>query len=203
MISFRTVFICLMSLFCLVSCGKSGKNMVVVLLPGPDGKTGQIVVSNEAGSRVISAPGTATMVRSLNEAPSEPFVMSQETIKQDFGNALSVLPEPPLHFTLYFHTGTTIITAESRKLLAELLPKIATRKTSEVTVVGHTDRVGTRKMNYQLGLNRAQEIRDLLVSQGSDPKVIEVTSHGEDNPLVKTEDDVPEPKNRRVEIVIR
>jgi outer membrane protein OmpA-like peptidoglycan-associated protein len=177
--------------------------MVVVLLPGPDGKTGQIVVSNEAGSRVISEPGSATMVKSLNEAPSEPFVMSQETIKQNFGNALSVLPEPPLHFTLYFHTGTTIITAESRRLLKELLPKIATRKTSEVTVVGHTDRVGTRKMNYKLGLDRAQEIRDLLVSQGIDPKVIEVTSHGEDNPLVKTEDDVPEPKNRRVEIVIR
>jgi outer membrane protein OmpA-like peptidoglycan-associated protein len=58
-------------------------------------------------------------------------------------------------------------------------------------------------MNYKLGLDRAQEIRDLLVSQGIDPKVIEVTSHGEDNPLVKTEDDVPEPKNRRVEIVIR
>jgi outer membrane protein OmpA-like peptidoglycan-associated protein len=177
--------------------------MVVVLLPGPDGKTGEIVVSNEAGSRVISVPGSATMVRSLNEAPSEPFAMSQETIKQNFGNALSVLPEPPLHFTLYFHTGTTIITAESRKLLAEILPKIGTRKASEVTVVGHTDRVGTRKMNYKLGLDRAQEIRDLLVSQGIDPKVIEVTSHGEDNPLVKTEDDVPEPKNRRVEIVIR
>jgi outer membrane protein OmpA-like peptidoglycan-associated protein len=203
MIVYRTVFICLVALSCLASCGRSGKNMVVVLLPGPDGKTGQIVVYNDAGSRVISDPGMATMVKSTSDAPAEPFAMKPETIKENFGEVLSVLPEPPLHFTLYFHTGTTIITAESRTLLTELLPKLASRKASEVTVVGHTDRVGSRKMNYQLGLDRAQEMRDLLVSQGINPKVIEVTSHGEDNPLVKTEDNVPEPRNRRVEIVIR
>ena len=199
----RSLSITAMALFCLASCGRSGKNMVVVLLPGPDGKTGQIVVSNEGGSRIIGEPGVATEVRSSKEAPSEPFVMKQETIKEKFGTVLSALPSPPLHFTLYFHTGTTIITDESRRLLAEILPQVATRKTMEVTIVGHTDRVGTRKMNYQLGLERAEEIKHLLVSQGIDPHIIEVTSHGEDNPIVKTDDEVPEPRNRRVEVILR
>jgi outer membrane protein OmpA-like peptidoglycan-associated protein len=69
--------------------------------------------------------------------------------------------------------------------------------------VGHTDTEGTRKMNQQLGMERAMEIKKLLVAQGIDPRIIEVTSHGEGNPLIKTPDDVPEPRNRRVEVILR
>ena len=42
-----------------------------------------------------------------------------------------------------------------------------------------------------------------LASQGIEREFIEASSHGEDNPLIKTDDDVPEPRNRRVEIVVR
>jgi outer membrane protein OmpA-like peptidoglycan-associated protein len=200
---FRTFVISVLAFVFLAACGKGGKRMVVVLLPGPDGKTGQIVVSNEGGSRVIDQPEHATEVTSTTVAPSEPFAMKKEKIEETFGEVLSSLPSSPIHFTLYFHTGTTIITDKSRKLLAEILPDLASRKTNEVTVVGHTDRVGTRKMNYHLGLDRAMEIRNLLVSQGIDPRKIEATSHGEDNPLKKTEDGVHEPLNRRVEVILR
>jgi outer membrane protein OmpA-like peptidoglycan-associated protein len=203
MIISRIFFVSLIALTCLAACGKSGKHMVVVLLPGPDGKTGQIVVSNEGGSLLISEPQHATKVISSKDSPSESFVMNEEKIKENFGEALLALPSPPIHFTLYFHTGTTIITEESRKLLARVLPELASRKTTEVAVVGHTDRVGSRRMNYQLGLDRAMEIKQLLVSQGIKPGIIEITSHGEDNPLIKTDDGVPEPRNRRVEVILR
>jgi outer membrane protein OmpA-like peptidoglycan-associated protein len=188
---------------CLASCAKGGKKMVVVLLPDSEGNTGRIVVSNEGGTRLIGDPGVATIVASSKDAPSDPFVMSKEKIKEDFGEVLSILPSPPLHFTLYFHTGTTIITEESRKLLAGILPQIASRNTMEVSVVGHTDRVGSMKMNHQLGLDRAMEMKQLLVSQGIEPRIIETVSHGEGNPLIKTEDGVPEPRNRRVEVILR
>jgi len=177
--------------------------MVVVLLPGPDGKTGQILVSNEGGSMLISNPEQATEIHSATVAPSEPFAMNVEKIREEFGEALSALPSPPIHFILYFHTGTTIITEESRKLLEKILPEVASRKTIEVSVVGHTDTEGSRKMNQELGMERAMEIKKLIVSQGIDPGIIEVTSHGEGNPLVKTPDDVPEPRNRRVEVILR
>ena len=200
----RTLFISVSLLFFLVSCAaKSNKSMVVVLLPGPDGKTGQIVVSNEGGSMLISNPEQATEIHSANVAPSEPFAMNVEKIREEFGEALSALPSPPIHFILYFHTGTTIITEESRKLLEKILPEVASRKTIEVSVVGHTDTEGSRKMNQELGMERAMEIQKLIVSQGIDPGIIEVTSHGEGNPLVKTPDDVPEPRNRRVEVILR
>lgn len=199
----RTLFICLFALFSLASCASSHKSMVVVLLPGADGKTGQIVVSNKGGSQLIGDPEQATEVHSATVAPSAPFSMKDEKIKENFGDALSMLPSSPLHFILYFHSGTTIITEQSRKLLMEILPAIAARKVLCVCVVGHTDLEGSRKMNYQLGLDRALVIKQLLITKGIDPRIIEVTSHGKDNPLIKTKDDVPEPRNRRVEVILR
>jgi outer membrane protein OmpA-like peptidoglycan-associated protein len=137
-------------------------------------------MKGEAGSSVSREQ--ATEIHSSTVAPSEPFAMKVENIREDFGEALSALPSPPLHFILYFHTGTTILTEESRKLLTKILPEVATRKTTDVSVVGHTDTEGTRNMNQQLGMERAMEIKKLLVSQGIDPRIIEVTSHGEGNP---------------------
>lgn len=152
---------------------------------------------------MIGDPEQATEVHSATVAPSAPFSMKDEKIKEDFGDALSMLPSPPLHFILYFHSGTTIITEQSRKLLMEILPAIAARKVLCVCVVGHTDLEGSRQMNYQLGLDRALVIKQLLITKGIDPRIIEVTSHGKDNPLIKTKDDVPEPRNRRVEVILR
>ena len=58
-------------------------------------------------------------------------------------------------------------------------------------------------MNFELGLRRANAIRSRLVDAGVDPSLIEVTSHGEADLLVQTADEVPESRNRRVEIAVR
>jgi outer membrane protein OmpA-like peptidoglycan-associated protein len=185
----------------LASC--AADRNVVVLLPDSNGKTGSIVVSNQAGSQIISEHKQATMISSPTTAPSLPAPMDDETIQRNFGAALSVLPSPPIHFILYFKTDTTELTDESRKLLAKVLPATVDRKSTDVSVVGHTDRVGTREYNCNLGLERALLVKKMLVYVGIDQALIEVTSHGEDNPLVKTADEVPEPRNRRVEVVVR
>ena len=129
--------------------------------------------------------------------------MDEQKIQQVFGEALQALPAPPIHFILYFKTDTTELTDESRKVLAGILPAIADHNSRDVSIVGHTDRVGTRAYNFKLALERALLVQKILLSLGIDPQFIEVTSHGEDNPLIKTEDEVPEPRNRRVEVVVR
>ncbi len=43
----------------------------------------------------------------------------------------------------------------------------------------------------------------MVIDAGLAPDLIEVTSYGEHKPLVATADDVDEPRNRRVEVVIR
>ncbi len=54
-----------------------------------------------------------------------------------------------------------------------------------------------------MALDRARVTSDILVASGSVRAHISVTSHGEGNPLIKTADEIAEPKNRRVEVVIK
>ena len=55
----------------------------------------------------------------------------------------------------------------------------------DVIAVGHTDTSGNATSNFELGLRRATIVRSLLVADGLTPALIEVTSHGESNPLVR------------------
>ena len=73
----------------------------------------------------------------------------------------------------------------------------------DITVAGHTDTTGALDWNFELGIKRAREVRDLLVSAGFDPASIAVSSHGERTLLIQTAEETPEPLNRRVEVVVR
>ncbi|MBT6616426.1 MAG: OmpA family protein, partial [Deltaproteobacteria bacterium] len=57
--------------------------------------------------------------------------------------------------------------------------------------------------NYTLSKGRAEAVARLLVTRGVQQDHINTTSHGEGNLLIKTGDNVNEPKNRRVEVVVR
>ena len=54
-----------------------------------------------------------------------------------------------------------------------------------------------------LGLKRAATVRQLLIDTGIEASLVEINSHGEGNPLIRTPDSTPEPRNRRVEIAVR
>ena len=69
-------------------------------------------------------------------------------------------------------------------------------------IVGHTDTMGTRQQ-LGSGMKRARTVRGCSSRRASTPRSIEVTSHGEADLLVKTADNVAEPRNRRVEITVR
>jgi outer membrane protein OmpA-like peptidoglycan-associated protein len=73
----------------------------------------------------------------------------------------------------------------------------------DVVVVGHTDTMGTLAANAELGMRRATMVRNMLIDAGLDATTIEVTSHGEGDLLVRTPDETPEPRNRRVEISVK
>ncbi|MHC1696828.1 MAG: OmpA family protein [Geobacteraceae bacterium] len=198
---YRLIFLGLAILFCLTACSRN--RCVVVLLPQSDGKTGKLVVSNQGGSQLLQQPNQATGIQSAERAPKAPEYLDDRKIQEIFGETIKTLPPAPIHFILYFKTDTTELSDESRKLLGKILPAIVDHESTDVSVVGHTDRVESREYNFHLALERAILVQKFLLALGIDPQFIEVTSHGEDNPLIPTEDEVPEPKNRRVEVVVR
>lgn len=190
-----------LSLLVLSACAPSN---LFVLLEDDDGQVGAIQVQNEAGSQTLTQAGQATGLDRAGQEPVEPFVLEEDEIRDVFGEALDAQPEPPATFLLYFRTGTSDLTAESQALIPEILATIDARETPpRIAVVGHTDTLGSASVNAALSLDRANVVRDLLLSRDLDPDFVEATSHGENNPLVPTADDVSEPRNRRVEVTIR
>ena len=202
LISHRALIVLLLFLCCWLSACAKRKGLVV-LLPDPDGKTGAVTVSNKGGTETITEPGKATEIRSFDKAPKTAVAIPESEIREVFGDALDAQPPVPAHYLVYFLSNTTELDPESRETLKDVFTALKRIKPSEVSIVGHTDRVGTKERNYQLGLERARIIREIVIAEGVSEALIETISHGEDNPLIKTDDEVPEPKNRRVEIVIR
>jgi len=175
----------------------------VVLLPDPDdGAVGRAVVSNPAGSVNLAAARASTVV-SENQAPAPVTIMTEVEAQRLFGDVLTALPPAAQHFILYFRFESEELTEESRALLPQILQAVRGRPFPDVAVIGHTDTTGTQAGNFELALRRANSIRARLVDAGVSPSLIEVTSHGEADLLVKTADEVLEPRNRRVEITVR
>jgi outer membrane protein OmpA-like peptidoglycan-associated protein len=198
------------ALACAAACGPrrlqstpSPAQTLVVLLPDPgDGNVGRAVVSGGTAALELAAARESTTV-APNQPPAAVTVMSEADVGRIFGDVLTGLPAPPQHFMLYFRFESEELTEDSRALVPEILQAVKTRPFPDVAVVGHTDTTGTRTGNFELGLRRARSIRTRLVDAGVDASVIEVSSHGEADLLIKTADEVLEPRNRRVEITVR
>lgn len=184
----------------LSACG--GPKSYVVLLESPDSERPSVItVSNEQGTRTLDTPGEYV---GLAEAPAvAPRRAPQPMIERDFGAALAVEPPAPERFLLYFDSGSTELTAESARLVGEILVAIKARAAPEVAIVGHADTAGSADANAALAARRAAAIRELVLAAGIEASLVEVSAHGEREPLIATADGVAEPRNRRVEVVIR
>ncbi|NQV99622.1 MAG: OmpA family protein [Rhodospirillales bacterium] len=175
---------------------------LVVLLDEADGSVGRIVVSTAAGSQVLETANTGVNVLNQESPPTPPKAISQEQIRATFGKALDAAPVPPERFLLYFLTGTSTLTEESRAEIGKIAASFANRKQARATIIGHSDTVGDADVNFRLALLRAEEIRKIIIAAGLNAERIDARSHGEKDLIVKTVDNVDEPENRRVEITI-
>lgn len=72
----------------------------------------------------------------------------------------------------------------------------------KVTVTGHTDNVGDPETNYNLGLARAKNVADYLVSQGVNADDITHLSKGETEPVADNDTADGSARNRRITIVV-
>jgi outer membrane protein OmpA-like peptidoglycan-associated protein len=190
----------LASLLAVAACAGDTR---VVLLPDDDGHVGRVAVSNKAGTQVLDQARQGTTVPDAGTPPGKPALVTDETIARVWGAALSAAPPRPLTFTLYFESGTADLTRASAAELPEIVRQISSRAHSRLMVVGHADAVGSDDINLRISRDRAQKVRGLLGDMGARPEVIEVTSHGKRNPLIKTPDGVAEPRNRRVSVTVQ
>ena len=182
-------------------CATAPSQDLVVLLPDKDGKVGTLVVQNQKGSTVLNA--AYATARTAPDGSVARGTASQGEIKEVFGSALSAQPPRPISFTLYFESGSDEITAQSKQEVKRILAEMARREAPDITVIGHTDLVGSDPSNDALSLQRAGRVKSMLVGMGVPAERILIAGRGRREPLIPTADGVIEPRNRRVEISVR
>jgi outer membrane protein OmpA-like peptidoglycan-associated protein len=91
----------------------------------------------------------------------------------------------------------------SQIALSEIIKTFKKHSPVEVFVIGHADRVGSEKHNLNLSQRRSAWIKEKFIVSGIKSKIILIASFGELIPQVYTDDEIPEPLNRRVELVAK
>lgn len=175
---------------------------LVVVVPSADGHVGMVVVERGNERVVLNQAFAASRIVS-GGAPQRERLGGVDEVRAEFAVALSTLPDRPKSFLVYFLEGTDEFTEDSRVEFGKIMNELRERGAPDVVVIGHTDRVGNDEYNDRLSLQRAERVRSELVSLGMSERRIRTAGRGEREPLVATDDEVPEPRNRRVEINVR
>lgn len=110
-------------------------------------------------------------------------------------------PQPgPQQFIIYFGFDKCNITPEADGVLNEAVSAAKTQGSARITVVGHTDTMGSNDYNQRLSECRSDAAKSNLVNKGIAAGSISTSGRGEGELMVKTGDSVKEPQNRRATI---
>ena len=184
-----------------LAAGCATRSETVVLLPEKDGRDTAVTVAREGKEPVILDTPYAAVTQS--QFRQETYTSSAEDVAKKFGPALGAQPGRAASFTLYFVEGRDEFTDESKRLVDGIFTEIARRPVPDVIVIGHTDTVGSDQLNDTLALQRAELVRRELIRRGVPADNVQAVGRGKRELAVPTADNVAEPRNRRVVIVVR
>jgi len=112
-------------------------------------------------------------------------------------------PAPARTFLVFFDWNRADLTARARQIIGEAAQARTRQPVTRIEVNGHTDTSGSAGYNQGLSERRAAAVAAELVRLGVPRGEIVTRGFGQSQLLVATPNNVREPQNRRVEIVLR
>lgn len=101
-----------------------------------------------------------------------------------------------------FESGQAKLTPDAMRKLYPLAAILKENPNRQINIEGHTDSSGSASINRELSQQRADAVRDFLVSVGVTPERITARGYGETNPVASNTNEEGRRENRRVEIVV-
>ncbi len=181
-----------------------------ILFEGLNSKNIYKGISNAEGKFDIKLPGGDTYlikIKSVGKArdynklkipalnPGELYSPSQLTVKFEL----------PRTFTLdnvHFDSGKPTLKKSSYPELKELLEFMTLKEKIIIEIAGHTDNVGDNAANLKLSQQRADAVRNYLISKGIASDRVTAKGYGEENPIETNNTEEGRKKNRRSEVRI-
>jgi OOP family OmpA-OmpF porin len=152
----------------------------------------QATPSDSAASATQAAPDAPRSAAHATMATAKPAAAAH-------GDAM-----PAVNLTVNFASGSTELTPQAIHALDALGTALSSEALSRYhfRVEGHTDTVGTPEGNHTLSERRAEAVVAYIESKfGVAAARMQPVGMGSDKPLIATAAQVPEPRNRRVQIV--
>jgi outer membrane protein OmpA-like peptidoglycan-associated protein len=140
-----------------------------------------------ARARAATAALRAQLLQQLNEV-----LQTTDTPRGLVVNMADVL----------FETGKYALSQDAQLKLAKLSGIIQAHPGLNLAIEGHTDTTGTADFNMKLSQQRADTVREFLISQGLSPDTITAKGMGQDNPVADNSTAAGRKQIRRVEIIV-
>jgi len=102
----------------------------------------------------------------------------------------------------FFDFDKSVLKAEGKAKLDDLVAKIKAINLEVIIAVGHTDSVGTDAYNQKLSVRRADAVKAYLVTKGIEKNRVYTEGKGETQPVADNKTTEGRSKNRRVEIEV-
>ena len=148
----------------------------------------------------IGAATDADLVPATTSTKNDPTL--PDVISQDFGAALEAEGVTVLG-DLEFPVGSSKLSEGDFPSLAALADYLNAKPAMTVTLVGHTDAVGSMEANFRLSRARAGSVRDRLIRDfGVLPAQVDAQGVGYLSPLASNLNKDGRDMNRRVEVVL-
>ena len=102
-----------------------------------------------------------------------------------------------------FERRSSTITESSRTTLTQIAKILQENSQVKIEIGGHTDSRGEKELNRQISQDRANSIKDALISLGINQDRLSAVGYGEDFPIAKDDENGLSEINRRVEFNIK
>ena len=102
--------------------------------------------------------------------------------------------------TILFDTGKATLNPETTSVFVDIIRILGEYPTAKFTVEGHTDSVGSEKLNQSLSEKRANSVRDFLIAEGVAADRLTAIGYGEAKPIASNNTRSGRKENRRTEI---
>ncbi|OQX16359.1 MAG: hypothetical protein BWK73_03950 [Thiothrix lacustris] len=104
---------------------------------------------------------------------------------------------------IYFETAQSIIAKQSDALLTKIVENAVLCGNASITIIGHTDDIGSDAENQTLSYQRAQAVKGRLFSQGGIPlERLNAVGKGASEPIDANDTEAGRANNRRIEFTV-
>lgn len=135
------------------------------------------------------------------EGAAQGGLMTAESVEAANQRSLErIRSNPQATPRMFFMFDSAELTSGATAVLDATIEARPNIREDGMTLVGFADRAGPRPYNQELSEQRAEQVRQYLMTQGMTEDQIDVEAEGETPPLVETGNDVREPLNRRVRL---